>query len=90
MFPPIDVYCERAFDELAAGEGGKEIQEGLKSLPKLNVSRFLAHENLYIKSCGAESDKSPNMDKKTCLVWRQLSAEQVFKACLSLLLIQLE
>ena len=80
MFPPVDVYCERAFEDLASEEGGKEIQENLKSHPKVNLSAFLANNNLYIETCGAESDKKSDMKKMTCLIFRDLSAEQVLQA----------
>ena len=80
MFPPIDVYCERAFKDLASEEGGKEKQEHLKSQPKVNLPDFLAHNNLYIETCGAESDKKSDMKKMTCLIFRELSAEQVLRA----------
>ena len=80
MFPPVDVYCERSFEDLASEEGGKEIQESLKSHPKVNLAGFLAQNNLYIEACGAESDKKSDMKKMTCLIFRELSAEQVLQA----------
>ena len=45
MFPPLEVYCERAYEELGSEEGGKETQEFLQSLPKFDIQGFMSFKN---------------------------------------------
>ena len=45
MFPPVDEYCERAYEELGTAEGGKDIQAFLQNLPKFNFESATSTPN---------------------------------------------
>ena len=45
MFPPLEMYCERAYEELGTEERGKETQEFLESLPKFDIESFMTYKN---------------------------------------------